>query len=152
MKNGYTQLVILSKEMGIPIRHHKKIDKEGSLGCYIPKKKRIYIKKDLKDTLEGIYILAHEIGHALDHQQKKHSTFFETEKKIVFNITNWRIVKNAEISASRRGLKVLKDIGFEFSLNKETGSVLDIILYPDSKISEELFKLWKKDYFKECKE
>lgn len=145
IKDIYKELVGICKAAGIRVRHEKKIDELGSSGGYVPLTRMIYIKKEVKNKLAGIYVLAHEMGHAVDDANRKHQKFYTFNEKIPYNKKNWKIVKDAEISASRIGLRILKQVGIK--VPSISNSVLDIVSYSKSSYSKEYFENWKKDYF-----
>jgi|GEM_PF-3742994 len=139
----YNELLAICKEAGVSVRHQKKDDD----GCYLPDERKIYIDSDLRGTMEGLYILVHEIGHAIDHARGDHVQFFLFAGKLHFDRANWLMVRRAEISASRQGIKLLKRLGIKFYPKRLTNSVLDIAINPRTKTSKTLFENWKRDYF-----
>lgn len=143
----YNELIEICKEAGVPVRHRKK----GDDGGYFPDERRIYINSNLRETMEGLYVLVHEMGHAIDHAGGRHVKFFEFAGKIRFNRVNWLMIRRAEISASSQGIKILKQSGIKLYPKRLTNSVLDIAINPSTKTSKTLFENWKRDYFLECK-
>lgn len=145
-KSLYKNLVKFSKDLHIPIRHLKKIDENDGLGCYDPINKKIYIKSTLKNTNDGVFVLAHELGHALDNLNGKHEVFFNFNDGLPSCKKNKKIIRRAEISASKTGLKLLKTFGFVLKKGELTNSVLDVAIDQDTKLSKHYFDNWEKDY------
>ena len=145
IKDIYKELVSICKDAGVTVSHMKKVDNSGSSAAYLPNSHSIYIKTNLKNKREGIYVLAHEIGHAIDNAKGLHKKFFKFPNKILPCDKSWELIKKAEISASRRGVILLKRFGLE--IKYPTNSVLDVYLKPKAPNSQAYLDNWKSDYF-----
>lgn len=145
IKDIYKELVSICKEAGVTVSHFNKVDNFNSSAAYVPTKRAIYVKSKLKNTKEGVYVLSHEIGHAIDHAKGFHKTFFEFPNKIFPSNKSWEIIKKAETSASRRGVRLLRKFGLD--IEYPTNSVLDVYLKPKAPNSQAYLDNWKSDYF-----
>ncbi len=124
----YQDLLNYIKSQGIRVVHKNKI-KDKTWGEYFPRSSLITISSKL-DDYEKITTLAHEFYHYKDHKRGVFYNYLNTDD---FNLKE---IREAEISASRQGQKLLmKRYGIKFEYDELTTSGIIYLSFQ-----------WKKTY------
>jgi hypothetical protein len=96
--NSYKDLIKFANFLGLSVHHEPRKYILGSLDLY---NRKITISSAVKATLEGCFILAHEIGHYIDFITGKYRGFFYITKRTLLedNKRNRKLIEDAEWSA-----------------------------------------------------
>ncbi len=111
----YDILLSLAKKDGYMVIHTKSL--KNSDGDINKDCKIIRISKKLS-LVRMLTVLAHELGHAEQIKMKKWDKFFDTDK-FENDEKSKKYIEEAEINASERGQRILRDMGWENNFFEE---------------------------------
>ena len=131
-KTAYNLILAHIKSKGIKVFHRE--IKGGAGGHYNWNKVIITIDKQCKGTLEGCYLLCHELIHWEQNRYDRFPGFFEMDTE--FSEEKLKIVIDAEMDAVKGACKMLKTWGINYESSELTAGGY-----------EESVKFWKKYYF-----
>lgn len=117
-KFPYHAILCFIKEKGIRV-YHREI-KSGAGATFDCRKVIITIDKQYRDTWEGCGLLCHELSHFYDWREGKFKKFFE--ESFEYSEENMALVVEAEMSAIKGSVKLMKSWGIKYEAPELTES------------------------------